>query len=101
VGGCTSFVIRARLVFRGRVQGVGFRFFVLREAERLGVAGRVANRPDGSVEAEGEAAREVLERWIAAIRGGPSHAEVRDVSVEWSEGPARHRGFQVGPQGWA
>ena len=89
-------VTRVRLVFRGHVQGVGFRYFVLREAERFGIAGRVWNRPDGAVEAEGEGERMALDGWIAVARGGPPHAEVREVTVEWGEGPARFRGFQVG-----
>ena len=42
-----------RVVVRGRVQGVGFRAWVVREATALGVEGVVRNRPDGSVEAEG------------------------------------------------
>ena len=88
-------VSRVSLRLRGRVQGVGFRVFVYREALALGLAGRVRNRPDGSVEAEGEGARETLERWVAAIAVGPPGARVDEVNVEWSEGVPRQRGFVI------
>lgn len=70
---------RVHLLVRGRVQGVGFRWFVREEARRLGVAGWVRNRNDGAVElmAEGEdRALIVLER---AARSGPAGAVVEAV----------------------
>jgi len=84
------------LVIRGRVQGVGFRYFALREAQRLGVSGRVRNRGDGAVEVEAEGERETLERLVQALRVGPLGAAVAGAEEEWSEGPARHRGFEIG-----
>jgi acylphosphatase len=83
------------LVVRGRVQGVGFRYFVLRRAESLGLAGWVRNRPDGAVEAEAEGPRTALERLIEAVGNGPSGARVVAVDREWSERVALHRGFRV------
>jgi acylphosphatase len=88
-------VTLVRLRFQGRVQGVGFRAFVRREALARELQGRVRNLPDGGVEAEAEGRREALEAWVDAIRDGPSLARVSEVSVEWSEGPPRWRGFQV------
>lgn len=79
--------IRLEATIRGLVQGVGFRWFVTREASRLGLTGWVANCADGSVAvvAEGPApAVEVLRR---ALDRGPSSAR-----VEWVEArtvPAR------------
>ena len=53
--------VRAHLLIRGRVQGVWYRGSMENEAERLGVAGWVRNRPDGSVEAEVEGAPEAVD----------------------------------------
>ena len=84
-----------RVVVRGRVQGVGFRAWVVREATALGVEGEVRNRPDGSVEAEGVGRRDVLERFVAALRRGPAHARVEQVVEEWFERGAAIRGFRI------
>ncbi|HSK22638.1 MAG TPA: acylphosphatase [Egicoccus sp.] len=88
--------IRARrLTVRGRVQGVFFRASTRERAQQHGVAGWVANRADGAVEAwiEGPAdAVDALERWIRD--GGPPRAAVDAVEVEDVE-PAGHRHFEV------
>lgn len=76
---------RARFAVRGRVQGVGFRWFVQDAARRLGLAGWVRNEPDGSVSAEAEGPRDVVERLIAATRSGPPGARVTTVAVDWIE----------------
>ena len=85
-------MIRRRFVVRGRVQGVGFRWFVQRTADQLGVAGFVQNQADGSVlcEAEGEAA--ALSQFAAALADGPPRARVD--AIETTDLPARGaRGF--------
>jgi acylphosphatase len=84
------------VVIRGRVQGVGFRWFAAREARRLEVSGVVRNRVDGAVEVEAEGDRSSLERLVEALRAGPRSARVESVDVEWSEGAARHSGFEIG-----
>jgi len=65
----------------GNVQGVGFRWFVRREASGLGVAGWVANLPDGSVEVMAEGSDAAVEALLDALREGPPGAWVRDVAV--------------------
>ena len=85
-----------RVVVSGRVQGVGFRAWVVREATAMGLAGRVWNRPDGAVEAEAVGARAVLERFVTAIGQGPRHARVEAVAEEWFECREAPRGFEVG-----
>jgi len=70
---------------RGRVQGVGFRDALRAEALRLGIAGWVRNRADGSVEAVLQGERASLERLIEWARRGPPLAQVRavdDVALE-------------------
>ena len=64
---------------RGRVQGVGFRWFVEREAHILGVAGWVRNNPDGSVEVLAMGTRDQLAGLRSRLRQGPRAARVDDV----------------------
>lgn len=69
-----------RYLVRGRVQGVGFRWFVLGTARELGVRGWVRNRADGGVEAVAEGAPDALGRLRRALESGPPGARVDDVS---------------------
>ena len=87
---------RVHLVIRGDVQGVGYRWFILREAQALGLAGEVRNRPDGAVEVDAEGGRGNLERLVEAARRGPSAADVEAVEAAWSEGPPRYVDFHIG-----
>jgi acylphosphatase len=73
-------------VVRGHVQGVGFRWFVLRQAAVLGVSGWVANERDGAVRVVAEGPAEGVELLLAALREGPAGAAITEVSV--TERPA-------------
>jgi acylphosphatase len=73
-------VTARRWVVRGRVQGVGFRWFVMREAQRLKVGGFARNLPDGSVEVVSEGSEAALDALEAKLRQGPSHARVDHVA---------------------
>jgi len=84
-----------RVVVSGRVQGVGFRAWTVREAKALGLAGRVWNRPDGDVEAEAVGAGPALERFVEAMRQGPRLARVEQVAEQWFESPDVPRDFRV------
>ncbi|MDO8811962.1 MAG: acylphosphatase [Gallionella sp.] len=82
-----------RLVIHGRVQGVYFRDSMRREAQRLGIAGWVRNRSDGTVEAtvQGEPADvDAIVRWA---HRGPEYAHVERVEIEPDEGS--HSNFEV------
>ncbi len=68
---------------RGRVHGVGFRYFVLREAARLELHGWVANEADGSVHVVADGPRAALESLLEALREGPAAAIVERVVVNW------------------
>ena len=69
-----------RFVVRGRVQGVGFRWFVEREAHILGVAGWVRNNHDGSVEVLAQGTRDQLSGLRSRLREGPRAARVDEVA---------------------
>jgi acylphosphatase len=71
-----------RFLVRGRVQGVGFRWFVEREANALGIAGWVRNRADGTVEVLAMGAKEQLSRLYSRLRQGPRAARVDEVEIE-------------------
>lgn len=79
----------------GRVQGVGFRYFIERKASELSVSGWVRNRHDGTVEAMVAGTAEAVEAIIAAARQGPRAAIVTDVRV--SEGSGEYSGFAARP----
>lgn len=74
--------IARHVVVHGRVQGVFFRDSMRREAERLGVAGWVRNRDDGTVEAWLEGPAGAVEELVAWAGHGPERAEVTRVSVD-------------------
>jgi acylphosphatase len=86
---------RARVVVRGRVQGVFFRVETRDRARSLGLSGWVRNAPDGSVEAVFEGDRERIESMLAWCRRGPSLAQVDEVQAEWEE-PVGEEGFATG-----
>jgi acylphosphatase len=70
------------VVVRGRVQGVGFRWFVRERARRLGLAGWVRNRDDGSVEVLAHGQADALERLRQDLLTGPSGAKVSGLDEE-------------------
>jgi len=85
-----------RLRIHGRVQGVGYRYALVEEAERLGVTGWVRNRRDGSVEALVHGAAKEVEELIAWTRRGPPAARVDEVRIEPAEEQAPAR-FELRP----
>jgi acylphosphatase len=74
---------RLDVTVAGRVQGVGFRYFVRREAVALGLDGWVANTADGSVRCVAEGPRVRLELLLERLRAGPPAAIVERVSEAW------------------
>ena len=84
-----------RFVVRGRVQGVGFRWFVEREAHILKIGGWVRNNPDGSVEVFAHGTRDQLTGLHSRLREGPRAARVDDVEVSEAEPIPGLTSFQV------
>ena len=68
-----------RFQIRGRVQGVGFRYFTLRAARQEGLTGWVSNRRDGSVEVQAQGEESALDRFRQALRRGPPGSRVSGV----------------------
>jgi acylphosphatase len=89
----------ARLLrIEGRVQGVGYRDWARRRAERLGLAGYVRNRPDGSVEVLAAGPAMALDIFITACRHGPPSAHVSRLEHVPAE-PPEEPGFRRLPTG--
>lgn len=81
---------------RGRVQGVGYRDFVQRQALRLGLSGWVRNLPDGrAVEVQAAGTRAALDELLGRLREGPRFAHVSEVEVDWSAPIGQFNGFEV------
>ena len=85
--------IARRVVVHGTVQGVGFREYMRREAAKLGVAGWVRNRRDGTVEAVVCGPHEAVEAIVAWAGHGPPSAQVTSIEVEDAGGT--FEGFEV------
>ena len=84
-----------RFLVRGRVQGVGFRWFVEREAHILQISGWVRNNPDGSVEVLAVGTSDQLAGLRSRLREGPRAARVDDVQESEAELVAGLNSFQV------
>jgi acylphosphatase len=87
--------IARRFGVTGRVQGVGFRYFIQEAADREGVTGYVRNLPDGSLEAYVEGEAEAVTRVERAIRRGPGGARVNNVNVDDEEPAGAYREFSI------
>ncbi len=80
----------------GRVQGVYFRAFALRQARELGLTGYVRNLSSGkAVEVQAEGERNQLERLIDSLKAGPPGARVERVEANWSEYTGSYADFEI------
>jgi acylphosphatase len=79
----------------GRVQGVGFRYFVVRRAMDLELSGWVANGADGSVRCLAEGPRPALEALLGILEVGPAGAIVDRVGTVWGPATGEFRAFEV------
>ncbi len=86
---------RMRLIVNGSVQGVGFRWAAVAEAQRLGLAGWVRNAAGGGVEIVAEGDKDGLDRLAAWAHQGPRFASVSSVEQEWTEWSGELAGFKI------
>ena len=84
-------------IVRGRVQGVGFRWFVLSRGRSLGLTGEVRNLSNGSVEVSAEGFKADLEMLAVAIKEGPDSSHVEDFSIEWENYSGQFSAFEISP----
>jgi acylphosphatase len=85
----------AYIIVKGLVQGVGFRWFVEREAKQLGLNGYVKNLFNGNVEVEVEGERGLIEQLIKQLRVGNRSSHVIDVQVSWLEYENKFDRFRI------
>ena len=83
------------MVVEGLVQGVGFRWFVARQANMLGLRGFVENKYNGTVEVEAEGERALLEELVKQVRVGPRSAQVSELQLEWKSPTHQFTHFQI------
>jgi len=84
----------AHVIYRGSVQGVGFRFTVRRLATQFQVAGFVRNLPDGTVELEAEGEEDEIKQFLGAVQARMGQ-HVRDCKVQWTEFTGRFTDFSI------
>ena len=79
----------------GSVQGVGFRYFVVEQAQFLALHGYVRNDSNGDVEVVAQGTRSALEHLLVLLRQGPAAAQVHEVHTTW-RAPTEHvSGFHI------
>ena len=86
---------RLHAIVEGRVQGVGFRYFVMTAARELHLTGWVRNRFDGSVEVTAEGPRKDLETLIFFLRKGPRNSFVSGINTKWQPANGEFIRFDV------
>jgi acylphosphatase len=88
--------VRMRAIVKGIVQGVGFRYFTVYQAQRIGgITGYVRNLRNGNVEVVAEGEREKLEQLLAQLRKGPTGAHVTGVDVFWENPTGEFTNFGI------
>ena len=87
--------VRAEIIVNGLVQGVGFRYFVMREAQKLGLNGYVKNLYTGEVLTVVEGEKAIVEEMVKKLRVGPMHAAVKSCKVDWQKPKNEFTDFDV------
>ena len=86
---------RAEIIANGLVQGVGFRYFVVRNAEKLGLTGYTQNLYTGEVLTVAEGEQALIEDLFNRIKVGPSHASVKNCKIMWGKYKNEFKSFEV------
>ena len=91
----TSDLAAAHLLIKGRVQGVGYRFFAQDTAVNRHLTGWVRNLSGGNVECEVEGARLAIEGWLEELRQGPPLARVTEIQISWKPPQRQFNEFSI------
>ena len=86
---------RAKIIVNGLVQGVGFRYYVIRKSQALGLNGYTQNLFTGEVLTVVEGDSSLINELIKLIKIGPSHAKVKNCTVEWEDFKNEFNSFEV------
>lgn len=86
---------RAEIIVKGLVQGVGFRYYVLRKANELELKGYVKNQMDGTVLTVVESEKSKIEVLFNYLKIGPMHADVRDIKIAWRSFVGEFSNFEI------
>ncbi len=87
--------VRVEIFVNGLVQGVGYRYFVVREAKKLGLKGFTQNLYTGEVLTIVEGEKAIVEELIKKLRIGPIHASVKTCKINWQEPKNEFTVFEV------
>ena len=88
-------ILTENLTISGKVQGVGFRFFVQQQAQELAINGWVSNKSNGDVEALTQGEKADLEQFIAKVKEGTTFSRVDNVNLEWMNKGEQYFGFEI------
>ncbi len=77
--------MKAEIIIQGLVQGVGYRFFAIKQAQLYNIKGYTKNLPDGSVEVVAEGEQGMINDFIESLKIGPLSARVAGIDVKWRE----------------
>jgi acylphosphatase len=86
---------RAKIIVNGLVQGVGYRYFVIRHADNLNLKGYTQNLFTGEVLTEVEGDESLIQELIKQLKIGPMKSHIVNCSVEWSEYKNEFKRFEV------
>lgn len=91
----TDELVSAHLLISGMVQGVGFRWFVMRKANEYDLKGYVRNLYTDEVEVEVEGSKVLIQEFVKELRIGPRSAQVTDVKIQWKDYQGKYRNFDI------
>jgi len=86
---------RMKIVVHGVVQGVGFRYYTYRLANKLALQGYVTNRKDGTIEVVAEGDKPKLLRLVEELRIGPPGSSVQNFNLRWEDPKGDYRDFKI------
>ena len=86
---------RLRVTIKGQVQGVGFRWFLMQQADSLKLSGWAKSLANGNIEAVAEGPKDALDKFHEKVRTGPPRADIAKVEEVWSEAKGGFVGFEL------